>query len=346
MEVSHISSLEKGFIMGFQDRDYYREVPQWSKPRKEHSALFYIIILNVIIWLCDSYSGGKISGFLALRAVDFPQWTHWYRFLTYGFCHDTSSIWHLFGNMLGLFFLGQYVEMKYGKWEFLCFYLVSILVGGLYWSGTSYVTLLQAREALSPVNLYALAHIPLVGASGGVTAVVILFAFNFPRVTIYIWGILPIPAFLFGILLVGMDLAGAQQSGSNVAHSVHLAGAAFAILYYFSKVRIASLLGLGNRQIRNYNSGNRFRFGFGNSSGSGSNGGGYVDRDDEYEDDSYGYAPASRSEEETRNDQEFQNLQADVERLLKKISEQGMQSLTPAELQRLREASQKYRTRR
>lgn len=325
--------------MGIYDRDYYRET--WQSPgraRQEHSAIFYVILLNVIIWLLDAFTNGQMCQRFALRAVDFPQPLHWYRFLTYGFCHS-AGVWHILGNMLGLFFLGQYVERKYGKWEFLFFYLVSIFIGGLYWAGTSYVTLLQARETVSAAEIFMRANIPLVGASGGVVAVVILFSLNFPRVMLYIYGIIPVPAFVLGILYVVLDLTGVGPE--NVAHSVHLAGAAFALLYYLAGMRITSLFGSCTPRLHPYSAGNSAPY----DTGDRSRGGSYQEDDSEYEDDSYGYAPASRTPEEVRSEEEFRKLQEDVEGLLKKISESGMQSLTPSELARLREASKKYRSR-
>ncbi len=336
--------------MGFQDRDYYRDSGyQTGSYRQEHSALFYIIVINVVVWLLDSiFLNGLISDWCCLRVADFPHPTHWYRFLTYGFCHDLSSCWHVLGNMLGLFFLGQAVEALYGKREFLFFYLVSILLGGIYYAGSGYLSVdPQIRATLSsnmeiftmPFGMLrtmygdnvAINLVPCVGASGGVTAVVILFAINFPRQMLLIWGIIPMPAFAVGILIVVLDLMGTQNASSNIAHSVHLAGAAFAVLYYLTRFRFCSIFGHGRPRIKPYEPPRRRE---------------YDDDDYDYEDDSYGYASASPSDADLRRDEEFRKLEAEVEVLLKKISEQGMQSLTPQELARLREASQIYKTRR
>ena len=319
--------------MGFQDRDYYRDSGfQTGSYRQEHSALFYIIVINVVVWLLDSiFLQGHISQWCCLRAIDFPHPTHWYRFLTYGFCHDLNSVWHVLGNMLGLFFLGQAVEALYGKREFLFFYLVSILLGGIYWAGSGYLTAVMHANELSEPQLLQMLWTPCVGASGGVTAVVILFAINFPRQMLLIWGIIPMPAFAVGILIVVLDLMGTQNSGSNIAHIVHLAGAGFAVLYYLLHFRFCSIFGHGRPRIKPYNPPPRRA---------------YDDDDYDYEDDSYGYASASPSEADLRRDEEFRKLEAEVEALLRKISQYGMQSLTPQEQARLREASQIYRTRR
>ncbi len=319
--------------MGLQDRDYYRDPYSPPTYRKERSAIFYIIVLNVIIWILDGLTNRQLSAMLCLRAVDVVEPLNWYRFLTHGFCHATDP-WHIVGNMLGLFFLGRAVEARYGRREFTFFYLIAIIIGGIYWAGGNYYSVVANQESLTMIEkVYAL-RTPCVGASGGVTAVIILFALNFPKVTILIWGLLPMPAFALGILIVVMDLMGAQNQNTSVAHSVHLAGAGFALLYYVSKFRFASIFGHGRRRRQE-----RFRDMFDS----------YNSEDDyeyDYEDDSYGYAPPSSSAEELRREEEMRRLQEEVDVLLRKISTSGMQSLTPAELARLREASQKFKERR
>ena len=72
------------------------------------------------------------------------------------------------------------------------------------------------------------------GASGAIAGVVVLYALNFPRRTLLLFFVIPIPAWLFGVLMVGLDMLGAtgRAGTSNVAYSMHLAGAAFAFVYY------------------------------------------------------------------------------------------------------------------
>ena len=80
---------------------------------------------------------GQLSDFLALKADLFTHpWQAW-QLLTYGFAHASlgspSGIWHVLFNMFTLWMLGRMVEMKYGRKEFLTFYLVSIVFSGLAW---------------------------------------------------------------------------------------------------------------------------------------------------------------------------------------------------------------------
>lgn len=325
--------------MGFQDRDYYREsnFNSQTTSRKQHSALFYLILINVVAWVLDVASGGAVTRACALKVGSVENPLEWYRFLTYGFCHSLDNNMHILCNMLGLFFLGRYVEDRYGKREFLFFYLFSIVLSGAYWAGTGYLEILMHNNRI-PLNFISEYHALLVGASGAVTAVTILFALNFPRVTLYLWGILPIPAFLLGIFIIATDLLGAAGNKTNIAHSVHLAGAAFAFIYFLFKFRFCAIFGYGRPRLRVARE-NRSSNVWGADD--------YADKyADDYVDDSYGYATASPSEEELREEEEFRQLQAKVDQLLKKISINGMASLTPAERATLNEASLKYRTRR
>ena len=155
----------------------------------------------------------------------------WWQFLTYGFVHDPDHISHILFNMLGLWFLGRSVEELYGRAEFLRLYLVLVVVGGVVWAVVNDLVLHNPD-----------AHV--IGASGAVTGVVILFAMNFPRRTILLMFVLPMPAWVLGILWVAGDILGAtgHSSEHDVAFSVHLAGAAFAALYFQQRWNFGRLL--------------------------------------------------------------------------------------------------------
>jgi hypothetical protein len=72
----------------------------------------------------------------------------------------------------------------------------------------------------------------LVGASGAVTAITLLFCIHFPKQTILLMMVLPVPAWFVGAMIIVGNIMGMRFSGENVAFDVHLVGAAFAIAYY------------------------------------------------------------------------------------------------------------------
>jgi len=144
-------------------------------------------------------------------------------FVTYMFMH--GSFTHILFNMLGLFIFGSHVERQMGSNEFLLFYLVTGILSGIFSFGMYY---------FSGNPLAA-----LVGASGAVFAVQLAYAVFFPTSIIYIWGILPLRApvmvLAFTVLSLFFIVTG---RGGNVAHATHLAGFAFAWLYFMLRYGI------------------------------------------------------------------------------------------------------------
>jgi len=75
-------------------------------------------------------------------------------------------------------------------------------------------------------------RVAIVGASGAVFGVLIGFAMYWPRERIYIWGILPIESRVLVIILTLLALSGGfGGSGGNVAHFAHLGGFLGGFLY-------------------------------------------------------------------------------------------------------------------
>lgn len=220
--------------MGIYDRHYYNDDDLepirmgWSA----RSMVSTLIIINAAIQLINLLLGrdNPLLRLLWLQTSEMAYPWNWYRFLTYGFAHS-QDIMHVLFNMLTLFFLGRAVEEKYGRYEFLRIYLVSIVWCGIAWTISNVIN--GDRNSI------------LVGASGGVTTIALLFVFSFPHAVLRIWGIIPIRAWMFGILLVGGNLVGTSQiyinGKTHVAYDVHLFGAAFAAAYFFSKWNIGKL---------------------------------------------------------------------------------------------------------
>jgi membrane associated rhomboid family serine protease len=73
---------------------------------------------------------------------------------------------------------------------------------------------------------------PVIGASAAVYGVMLAFAMSWPDMPIYIWGILPIPAkWLVTIIAAFSFVSAFSGGGGNVAHFAHLGGFAAAFLY-------------------------------------------------------------------------------------------------------------------
>ena len=136
----------------------------------------------------------------------------WYRLLTHGFLHANWT--HLIVNMLVLFFFGAHVEdyMKqilgpdFQPWHhliYLVFYFGAIVVASL-------TSLFRHRE--DP-------WYNAVGASGAVSAIIFFFIFFNPWEPLYIYGILPVPGIIMGVLyLIYSSHPEYQQHFYNLRH--------------------------------------------------------------------------------------------------------------------------------
>lgn len=207
--------------MGLNDRDYARDPDSGFQLSAPQSIVGRLILLNIALWILDVMFDGQLSARFDLSAdVLWAPWKLW-QLVTYGFLHDHRDIFHLFGNMLTLFFFGRELEQMFGKAEFLRYYLTSIVLGGI---------------AFVLMRNFVL-HEPqaeVVGASAAVAAIVVLFALHFPHRTVMIWGVLPVPVWVIGGLLVVSNLFGiaGARPGDPVAYEAHVAGILFAFGYY------------------------------------------------------------------------------------------------------------------
>src|SRR5262245_4129094 len=249
--------------MGIYDRDYYRkEGPSFLDPIiPDGRVCRWLIGLNVGIfvlqllfqrafglglpnldpgagaenaealsrWLHEQMSG-PVTRWLELDTGAVARGEIW-RLLTYAFLHDPHSIWHLAVNMLFLWWFGTDVEMIYGPREFLGFYLLSALLGGVAFQ-------LWAMTQATP-TMYC------VGASGAITAVLVLCACHYPHRTILIAMLIPVPIWFFVVFSVAQDLYRLymyQTFVSHVASVVHLAGAGFGFIYFKQQWRVLNWL--------------------------------------------------------------------------------------------------------
>jgi membrane associated rhomboid family serine protease len=140
-----------------------------------------------------------------------------WRLLTYGFLHSPTNPLHIVFNMLALWFAGKAIEERYGTREFVAFYLL-----GIVFSGVAYVLASWSMPLASAV-----------GASGGISALLVLYAFNWPYRTFLVFFVIPMQAWLAVGLFVALDaLVFTAKINTGVAVAAHLGGALFGFLYY------------------------------------------------------------------------------------------------------------------
>jgi len=158
-----------------------------------------------------------------------PEWVvRWFAFapseilsrpwgvFTYMFLH--GDFWHLFVNMLVLFFFGPPLENRMGSKEFLKYYFACGL-GGV---------------ALSFVFVSSW----IIGASAATYGLMLAFAMNWPNAPIYVWGIVPVKAkWLVAIFFFGSLFSAVSGSNGGIAHFAHLGGIIAGFFYLKSDWR-------------------------------------------------------------------------------------------------------------
>lgn len=217
--------------MGIYDRDYNRD-DSYDHGPGIHLGGQRTLTTNLVIFTCGVYLAQLLLGpaFTGFFALDGDWYRHpWqaYQLLTYGFLHSPRDLWHILLNMFVLWMFGRELEYKYGRREFLYFYLVGILSAGIVWTLAEIPSAQQAE---------------VLGASGGISAVLILYAMNYPRRTVLFMMVIPMPMWVLALILVAIDVNGAIGRSGTVAFTAHLGGALFGFLYYRWGGRLERLL--------------------------------------------------------------------------------------------------------
>lgn len=286
--------------MGIYDREYYRTERTGLNSYMPQSVIGAIIVVNVMVWIADFViasavpsNGYWLSDHLAVHVDTITQPWMWWQFLTAGFTHSPTNFQHILFNMLVLFFLGRDVEDRCGAGEFLRVYLAMVVFASVVWCVVN-----KLNGTWGQAGAY--------GASGAIAGVVVLYAFYFPHRTLLLFFVIPIPAWMFGVLAIAMDIYGASGQGgeSNIAYSMHLAGAAFALVYHLQGWNLTRLTANWNTWL---SSRRKPRL------------------------------KVHEPEEETPSD-----LSVEVDRILEKIYREGEASLTAKERKTLETASREY----
>ncbi|MDR0390525.1 MAG: rhomboid family intramembrane serine protease [Planctomycetaceae bacterium] len=242
--------------MGLSDRDYFQD--NYRRNRRNNifmtwSITTWIVVINLVLWLANGLffpDSNFLTAILKMPAGVISEPFRWYTFLTSGFVHSPDSFEHILLNMVCLLMFGyglaigagaggvglmrsDNIEWRLGRSEYFWFYVSAIIFAGI------------SHGIFTP-------HAGGLGASGGVVAVVIMYAFLYPNKTILFMFVIPMPMWVLGIFIVGMDFLGAiGKAESGIGYTAHLGGAFFAFLYYyyiFKKNR--SITGFFRRRIR------------------------------------------------------------------------------------------------
>ncbi|MBT8234686.1 MAG: rhomboid family intramembrane serine protease [Bacteroidia bacterium] len=137
--------------------------------------------------------------------------------VTYSFFH--GGIWHLFWNMIILYFSSRIFLNLFGGRKLTNVYFLGVILGGL---------IFMLSYNVFPV--FAGARTALIGASAGVTAVLIFICTYIPNQEVRLF-FFNIKLWYLGVFVVLLDLIQIPSSGNAGGHLAHLGGAFLGYLY-------------------------------------------------------------------------------------------------------------------
>jgi len=295
--------------------DYIRYAQQALK------AVWVLIALNVIFYIVNLPDSCALwsNNLPEEMALFYQSKYHYsiysfrpYQLVTYMFMH--GGFMHLFFNMYGLYLFGGMVAPALGRRRFLALYFIGGITGAL-------LHMLANWNSVPPI--------PAVGASGALFGVMMAAAMIRPNVEMFIMFI-PVPVKLKTLVVV-YAIVEILSNGrtDNIAHLAHLGGfvGAYIFVMLFCKREVAWHLG------------DLFR-GKGVRSSSGST-------PPPPPQDPQGAAGGSQDNTANAPHWHIEKVsQQEVDRLLDKISREGINSLSDyerAELQFFREQMQSHR---
>ena len=137
--------------------------------------------------------------------------------VTYSFFH--GSFWHLFWNMILLYFSGRIFLNLFGPRKFTNVYFLGVMVGGL-----TFLLSYNIFPALMGIQT------ALIGASAGVTAVLIFICSYIPNQEVRLF-FFNVKLWYIGAFFVLLDLVQIPISGNAGGHLAHLGGALLGYVY-------------------------------------------------------------------------------------------------------------------
>jgi len=200
------------------DRSYMR-----ANPHRPYWSATVILMVSVVVCFALQniavFYWNKaqwIEDYLALSATGLKQGFIW-QLLTFQFLH--GGLWHLFCNLIVIWFFGRTVEERLGMRDFIKLYFLCGTAGGV----------LQAALGWFLKDYFGGA---VVGASAGALGLLAAFALIEPNAVICFMFFIRMPAKV--LLWIELGIAGfftLVPTERGIAHAAHLGGILAAIAY-------------------------------------------------------------------------------------------------------------------
>lgn len=205
------------------DRDYWRDTEGrpsgfWATYPATKAILIGVASIHVIMAFlrsADPALAYSVEDLLALSPEQVLRNFRIWQLVTCALLH--VGVWHMVFNCIGILFFGRLVEQRLGMGRYLRFLLGAQLSASL---GFLLLATLQSTR------------LPMVGASGIDFGLIVLCAFWYPGLRVMLFFVLSTPLWAMAALFVFVEAMMLLERGGGVAHSAHLAGALYGLLYY------------------------------------------------------------------------------------------------------------------
>lgn len=201
-----------------------------KKPFKNGNSLMQLIYINVCVFIVVAISEALLKLFnidVAAFVNDFmllpSSWAgflqKFWTLITYMFLH--LKFWHIFFNMLVLFWFGQIFLQNFSKKQLIGLYLLGGIAGGLF-----YIL------CYSLLPFFADKTAILCGASASITAIIIasaLAAPNMPLRLLFIRYEIKLKYIAFCTVLISIGGVSGDNAGGEIAH---LGGALMGLVWF------------------------------------------------------------------------------------------------------------------
>jgi membrane associated rhomboid family serine protease len=180
----------------------------------------YIIIAITVLVSITSMDNPTLKNKMMFNAYMIHNRKEWYRFFSNGLIH--ADYIHLGFNMFSLYMFGRGVEEGYAYLFEAKGVLFFIL---LYVGGIAMSSLYSYEKHKNDIYYNAL------GASGAVSAVIFAFIILHPTARLgFMFIPVPIPAYLFGFIFLGIEYYLGKRGNTNIGHDAHFWGAVYGAL--------------------------------------------------------------------------------------------------------------------
>ncbi|MGB2266543.1 MAG: rhomboid family intramembrane serine protease [Akkermansiaceae bacterium] len=226
--------------MGISDRSYQQMPPHpaysgggGAPSRLDGSPVVkWLLIINIAVWLLEMLTNSapqtqrsflwSWGHFSVATAVEHMQvW----RFLSFQFLHANGH--HLLVNMLGLFFFGHFAERWWGSRKFLFFYLATGVAGAVLYVLLFYAGWFGSQPIpIGGGETVPASYIPMVGASAGIFGILACVTVVAPNLRVLLFFFIPMSMRTFAILALGISVVVILFNWNNAGGEAgHLGGA-------------------------------------------------------------------------------------------------------------------------